>query len=214
MTNMSFIDKAKKKLEDIANAAKDAVDGDDDKTKKEEVTKTSSSTIEKVKGKQGIISKIQNFFTLGYGTKEDLRELDRKLRDDYYIDLRDMRHVWEDLYLEALDAGEIKGRNYKKVIQVLDRVTEKVRHADYGYAGLFDRKGHIREEELARVFDYDRDFGKNVEELKEAVNKTKNEIESENWETVSDEVKNVKKLLLAFEDKWDDREKQFRPLEI
>ncbi|MCZ2809688.1 MAG: hypothetical protein O2V44_10075, partial [Candidatus Bathyarchaeota archaeon] len=102
-------------------------------------------TIEKVKGKQGILSKIQNFFTLGYGTKEDLRELDRKLRDNYYVDLRDMRHVWEDLYLEAMDAGVAQSRDYKKVIQVLDRVTEKVRHADYGYAGLMDRKGHIRE---------------------------------------------------------------------
>ena len=167
-----------------------------------------------MKGKQGIISKIQNFFTMGYGTKEDLRELDRKLRDDYYVDLRDMRHDWEDIYLETLDSGEVKGRNFKKVIQVLDRVTEKVRHADYGYAGLFDRKGHIREDELARVFDYDRDFGKELDVLKEVVNKTKNKVEEENWEIVSDEVKNVKKLLLAFEDKWDDREKQFRPLEI
>ena len=69
-------------------------------------------TIEKVKGKQGILSKIQNFFTLGYGTKEDLRELDRKLRDLYYVDLRDMRHVWEDLYLEALDAGVAQSRDY------------------------------------------------------------------------------------------------------
>ena len=43
-------------------------------------------TIEKVKEKQGILSKIQNFFTLGYGTKEDLRELNRKLRDNYYAD--------------------------------------------------------------------------------------------------------------------------------
>jgi len=63
-------------------------------------------TIDQVKDKQGIFSKIQNFFTLGYGTKEDLRELDSKLRDLYYIELRDMRHVWEDLYLEAMDAGE------------------------------------------------------------------------------------------------------------
>ena len=73
----------------------------------------------------------------------------------------------------------LSGRKFKKIIQVLDRVMEKVRHADYGYAGLFDRKGHIREDELARVFDYDRDFGKNLEVLKEAVNKTKDEIESE-----------------------------------
>jgi hypothetical protein len=171
-------------------------------------------TIEKVKGKQGILSKIQNFFTLGYGTKEDLRELDRKLRDLYYVDLRDMRHVWEDLYLEALDAGAAESRDYKKVIQVLDRVTEKVRHADYGYAGLYDRKGHIRENELARVFNFDRDLEKELDGLKESVNKAKAEVEAENWTAVSGEVKNVKGLLLAFEDKWNEREKQFRPLEI
>jgi hypothetical protein len=171
-------------------------------------------TIEKVKGKQGILSKIQNFFTLGYGTKEDLRELDRKLRDLYYVDLRDMRHVWEDLYLEAMDAGAAQSRDYKKVIQVLDRVTEKVRHADYGYAGLYDRKGHIRENELARVFNFDRDLGTELDGLKAAVNKAKAEVEAENWTAVSGEVKNVKSLLLSFEDKWNEREKQFRPLEI
>jgi len=171
-------------------------------------------TIEKVKEKQGIFSKIQNFFTLGYGTKEDLRELDRKLRDLYYVDLRDMRHVWEDLYLAAMDAGVAQSRDYKKVIQVLDRVTEKVRHADYGYAGLMDRKGHIRENELARVFDFDRAVSSELDGLKEAVRKAKTGVEAENWAVVSGEVKNVKSLLLAFENNWNEREKQFRPLEI
>ena len=171
-------------------------------------------TIDKVKGKQGILSKIQNFFTLGYGTKEDLRELDRKLRDIYYVDLRDMRHVWEDLYLEALDASKAKSRDYKKVIQVLDRVMEKVRHADYGYAGLMDRKGHIREEELARIFNYDKAVDNEIDGLKEAVENLRSKTEAENWEAVPAEVKKVKSLLLAFEDKWNEREKQFRPLEI
>jgi hypothetical protein len=171
-------------------------------------------TIEKVKKKQGIFSKIQNFFTLGYGTKEDLRELDRKLRDLYYIDLRDMRHVWEDLYLAAIDAGVAKSRDYKKVIQVLDRITEKIRHADYGYAGLFDRKGHIREDELARIFNFDREFSTDLDSLNDAVEKTKNEIESENWEAVPEEVKKVRRSLLTFEDKWNEREKKFRPLDV
>ena len=172
-------------------------------------------TIEKVKDKQGALSQIQNFFTLGYGTKEDLRELDKKLRDLYYEDLRDMRHVWEDAYLAALDAGlTASNRDFKKVIQVLDRVMEKVRHADYGYAGLMDRKGHIREEELARVFNYDRALGNDVESMKEAVNKTYSEAEAENWTNIPAEVKKIKGLLLGFENKWHDREKQFRPLEI
>ena len=171
-------------------------------------------TINKVKEKQGIFSKIQNFFTLGYGTKEDLRELDRKLRDLYYIELRDMRHVWEDLYLAAMDAGAAQSRNYKQVIQVLDRVTEKVRHADYGYAGLWDRKGNIQENELARVFNFDRDLGKDLDGLMAAVSKAQSEVEAENWGNVSAEVKNVKSLLLAFEDKWTEREKQFRPINM
>jgi hypothetical protein len=172
-------------------------------------------TIDKVKDKQGILSQIQNFFTLGYGTKEDLRELNRKLRDLYYQDLRDMRHVWEDVYLASLNAGlTASSSSFKKVIQVLDRVMEKVRHADYGYAGLMDRKGHIREEELARVFNYDKALGNDVESMKEAVTKAYSETEAENWSNLPAEVKKIKGLLLAFENKWHEREKQFRPLEI
>jgi hypothetical protein len=171
-------------------------------------------TIENVKERQGIFSKIQNFFTLGYGTKEDLRELDRKLRDLYYVDLRDMRHTWEDLYLAAIDAGVVQNRDYKQIIQVLDRVIEKVRHADYGYAGLWDRKGHIKEEELARVYNFDRELATDLDDLKQSVSKTKAEVEAENWEAVSGEIKKVKSYLLAFEDKWSERDNQFRPLNL
>jgi len=172
-------------------------------------------TVEKVKEKQGVLSQIQNFFTSGYGTKEDLRELDKKLRDIYYEDLRNMRYKWADTYLAALEADRTaSGGDFKKVIQVFDRVMEEVRHADYGYAGLMDRKGHIREEELARVLNYDRGLSNDTESMKEAVNKTYSEAEAEKWGSIPAEVKKMKGLLLAFEDKWREREKQFRPLEI
>jgi hypothetical protein len=112
-------------------------------------------TIEKVKDKQGLLDKIQNVFGFGYATREDLRELDKKLRDFYYADFKGLRHRWEEIYLSALNAGTATG-DFKKVIQIIDRVAEKVNRADYGYAGLFDRKGHIRESEIARVFNYDK----------------------------------------------------------
>ena len=172
-------------------------------------------TIEKVKDKQGVLSKIQNVLTLGYGTKEDLRELDKKLRDLFYQDLRDMRHVWEDVYLASLNAGLTASNNdFKKIIQVLDRVMEKVRHADYGYAGLMDRKGHIREKELARVFNYDQTLGSGVKSMKEAISKTYNDAEAENWTNIPAEAKKIKALLLGFENEWHERERQFRPIEI
>lgn len=171
-------------------------------------------TINNIKSKQGILDRIQNFFTLGYGTKEDLRELDKKLRDFMYEDFRDLRHVWEDIYLEALNANiSVSSLKFKKIIQVLDRLMEKVRHADYGYAGLMDRKGHIREEELARVFNFDQVLSKDVEEIKQVINKISDDVEDENWVTISDDLKKIKKLLLTFEDRLQERKEKFRPLD-
>ncbi len=172
-------------------------------------------TIDKVKSKQGILDKIQNFFTLGYVTKEQLREIDKKLRDLIYEDFRDIRHKWEDIYMEALNQNvSTPGPKFKKIIQLLDRVMEKVRHADYGYAGLMDRKGHIREEELARVLNFDQTLNKNVDDLKQIVTQTYNNMEDENWTTISDEIKKVQGLLMDFEDKLQQRKQSFRPMDI
>jgi hypothetical protein len=43
-------------------------------------------TIEKAKNKQWILAKKQDVLGLGYATREDLRELDKKLRDCYNAD--------------------------------------------------------------------------------------------------------------------------------
>jgi len=173
-----------------------------------------SQTIDKVKQNQGIISKIQDIFTLGYSTKEDLRELDKKLRDYYSVDFKDLRHRWEEIYLEALNAKQPNGNDYKKVIQIIDRVAEKIKRADYGYAGLMDRKGHIRENELAKVFDYDKALGEDVKSLEQTVEELYRDIEAEKWTETSAKVRAVKLMLLDLETKWDSREQEFRPLEV
>lgn len=172
-------------------------------------------TIERVKERQGVFGKIQNIFTMGYGTKEDLRELDKKLRDYYYADFRNLRHRWEEIYLSALNAGQkSSGDHFKKVIQTLDRVAEKVNRADYGYAGLFDRKGSIRENELARIFNYDKALEEDIKGTTKAVDELYSLSEAGKWDDVEAKVKNVKSLILDFESKWNDREKEFRPLEM
>ncbi len=173
-----------------------------------------SDTIDKVKSKQGILSKIQDFLTLGYSTKEDLRELDKKLRDSYYSDFKGMRHRWEEIYLEALNAKERNKDDYKKVLQVMDRVAEKINRADYGYAGLMDRKGHMRENELAKVFDYDKALGNDIQSIDTAVEDIYRSVEMEKWDEVPAKAKNIKLLVLDVEAKWDGREKEFRPLEV
>jgi len=172
-----------------------------------------SKTIDKVKQKQGIISKIQDIFTLGYSTKEDLRELDKKLRDSYYADFKSLRHRWEEIYLEALNAKQSNGDAYKKIIQIMDRVAEKINRADYGYAGLMDRKGHIRENELATVFDYDKGLSESIQVIEQAVEGLYQDVEAEKWAEAPAKVRILKNLLLDLETKWDSREQEFRPLE-
>jgi hypothetical protein len=172
-----------------------------------------SQTIDKVKQKQGIISKIQDIFTLGYSTKEDLRELDKKLRDSYYADFKSLRHRWEEIYLEALNAKQPNGDDYKKIIQITDRVAEKINRADYGYAGLMDRKGHIRENELATVFDYDKALSESVQVIEQAVEGLYRDVEAEKWTEAPSKIRTLKNLLLDLEIKWDSREQEFRPLE-
>ena len=172
-------------------------------------------TIEKVKQRQGVLSKIENLFGFGYATKEDLRELDKKLRDSYYADFKSLRHKWEEINLTALNAGLKKaGDDFKKVIQVMDRVAEKIHRADYGYAGLMDRKGSIKETALAKVFNYDKALSNDIQGLISSVDELYSDSEAERWTDVTAKVRNVKSLILGFESKWDGREKEFRPLEI
>ena len=176
---------------------------------------STAETVERVKERQGLFGKIQDVFTFGYATKEDLRELDKKLRDNYYADFKGLRHKWEEIYLAALNAGQMAlGDDFKKVIQVMDRVAERIHRADYGYAGLFDRKGHIRETELARVFNYDKTVGDEIQGIMKAVGELYSDMEADRWTDARAKVRNVKTLILDLESKWDNREKEFRPLEV
>ncbi len=172
---------------------------------------------DKVKSAQassgGLLAKIQNFFGIGYASKENLRELDRKLRDSYYQSLKELRHRWEEIYLAALDA-EIKGNDFKKVIQVMDRLSEKINRADYGYAGLFDRKGSIREVEITNVFELDKSFSTDITMLRTSIDELYADYEAEAWNSAIPKLKKIRSLMLDLERKWDSREQQFRSVGV
>jgi len=132
----------------------------------------------------------------------------------YYEDFKGMRHRWEEIYLEALNANQRNGADYKKVIQVMDRVGEKINRADYGYAGLMDRKGDIREKELAKVFDYDKALGGQIQALEDAIEEVYGVVETENWNETPPKIRAIRTMLFEIESRWDEREEQFRPLEV
>ncbi|MBS7631562.1 hypothetical protein KEJ47_08365 [Candidatus Bathyarchaeota archaeon] len=172
-------------------------------------------TLEKVKKRQSIFGKIQNFFTFGYGTKEDLRELDKNLRDYYWDNLRELRHRWEKIYLDIVESeqGTIV-KSLKRIIKTLDRVSSEIQRSDYGYAGLFDRKGSIREARLGQVLNHDKSFGETLDKLKEAINKVQSDVKMKLWDIVQKEVEDVENILQTMETGWREREKLFRSLEV
>ena len=156
---------------------------------------------EKKSDKDGILDKIQNFVTMGYGTKEDLREFDKSLREQYYSELMALRHRWEKVYLEVLEAGQSSiGRECKKVIQMMDRLAATVNRADYGYAPLFDRVDKIQEETLSRVLEYDKTLAGNLTQIGKEVEATETSSSELNWPLLRTNINSLKKSLADFDE--------------
>lgn len=172
-------------------------------------------TIEKVKSNQGLMSKLQDILFFGKGTREDLKELDKQMREDYHEELLDLRHRWEDAYLQALEEGQAPlGRRFKTVIQTCDRVTGQIDRASYGYAPFFNRRGQIEDVELARVYNHDKAIAEQLDRLRDIVEKVSASVAAGDWRAVSEGVDGVRALLEDLERKWGEREKLFRSKEV
>ncbi len=171
-------------------------------------------TISKVKSQQSLMSKIQDILMFGKGTREDLKEFDMQLREDYHQELSGIRQRWETVYLEILDSQPSLNRRFKTIIQTLDRVKEQVNRATYGYAPLFNRTGQIESDELARVFNYDKQFGEYLSRLRESEDNVISSVESKDWVAVSVGLDNMKAVISDTERRWKEREKYFRSKEI
>jgi hypothetical protein len=148
--------------------------------------------------RDGILDKIENFISSGYGKKEDLRALDKSLRDQYYEELITLRHRWEKVYLEVLEAGEdVIGRECKKVIQTLDRITATVNRADYGYAPLLDRVDKIQEQALTRVLEYDKTLASNLIQLSKDIDAAETSVSEATWPILKSNIDTLRKNLEA-----------------
>ena len=171
-------------------------------------------TISRVKSQQSLMSKIQDILMFGKGTREDLKEFDMELREDYHKEISDIRKRWETVYLEILDSQPSLNRRFKTIIQTLDRIKEQVNRATYGYAPLFNRTGQIGSDELARVFNYDKQFGEYLNRLRESEDNVISSVDSKDWVAVSTGLDNMKAVISDTERRWKDREKYFRSKEI
>lgn len=91
----------------------------------------------------------------GYRAKEDRRETDKRLREYVGTRLDGVKAKVDDVKLEMTNQGNLAGLGpIGQFHRRLQRLTETIRFASYGYSGLFDQM-KIREAELDKIYAHD-----------------------------------------------------------
>ena len=87
----------------------------------------------------------------------------------------------------------------------MDRITEKVNHASYGYSGFYDIV-KIKEENLDRMITFDNQLLDEVNALTAAIGDLKTQLLSNNFANLKDKIQTVSDKFDLLEDTFDNRE--------
>ena len=142
----------------------------------------------------------------GYKEKELRRESDKLIRNHLYLKLsgakNDVRSISQKIadkrYMDVLT-------DIDRLTAKMDRVTEKVNHASYGYAGFYDIV-KIKEENLDRMITFDNQLLDNVNALTSDIDALKAQLLSGDYSNLKDKIQVLTDKLEAFEDAFDKRE--------
>ena len=116
-----------------------------------------TDTFERVKGERGLLEKITSYVPgyHGYKEKELRRETDKLVREFSVQKLKEAKTALNEAIREVSDSGNIGAFQYaNRTMAVLDRITNKVEHADYGYSGFFDAV-KVKEDKLDKLIEFD-----------------------------------------------------------
>ena len=163
---------------------------------------------EKAKGEmrlsERILAELPGF--RGYKEKELRRESDKLVRNNLYQRLTEARKDLKEIFQKLSDnrLQEVL-TNMDRFVMRFDRVSEKINHASYGYAGFFNVL-KIEEEKLDKMIEFDTGLMDDVEKIAEETTVFKKEVMKQNFEKVSDHIQGLSDLLEELEETFDDRE--------
>ena len=163
---------------------------------------------EKAKGEmrltERILAELPGF--RGYKEKELRRESDKLVRNNLYQRLTEARKDLKEIFQKLSDnrLQEVL-TDMDRFVMRFDRVSEKINHASYGYAGFFNVL-KIEEEKLYKMIEFDNGLMDDVDKIAEETNAFKKEVMKQNFEKVSDNIQGLSDLLEELEETFDDRE--------
>jgi len=128
---------------------------------------------------EGTLQKITRYLPgfAGYLDREERRKADQILRIHLADTLAGERERMKRMGVNLIAAGQLEMINdLDRIGKRLETVTDRLRHASYGYGGFFDAV-RINTPELDRIYDHDLKLLSGIDALKESLTTLETEIE-------------------------------------
>jgi septation ring formation regulator EzrA len=141
----------------------------------------------------------------GYHEKELRRESDRLIRNHLTLKLSNIKDNVRSIFQKITDRRYLDVlSDMDRLTAKIDRVTEKVNHASYGYSGFFDVI-KVKEENLDRMIAFDNQLVDYINALAVAVDTFKSQLTAGDYSELKDKIQTVTDKLEALENAFDNR---------
>jgi hypothetical protein len=142
----------------------------------------------------------------GYKEKELRRESDKLVRNHLVLKLSRVKNDIRSIFQKITDKRCLDIlSDMDRLTAKIERVTEKINHASYGYRGFFDVI-KIKEENLDNMITFDNELLDYVNALTVTVDDFKTQLSTGDYSNLQDKVQLVTDKLEEFENAFDKRE--------
>ncbi len=159
------------------------------------------------KSQTGLLEKIELFIPgfRGYKEKELRRESDKLVRDQIYQKLSDASQTAKDTYRALVNDGVSEAwDDTDHLMAKLDRITERINHSEYGYAGFFDI-AKVKEPDLDRMMDYDVQLLQMSDDVSQAIDALKDSVDNNRPQEARAKALDATKAVEGLEDAYNKR---------
>jgi len=140
---------------------------------------TGKNFYDRSKTQTGLLERIELIIPgfRGYKEKELRRESDKLVRNQMYVKLSEAESLVKDVYRSLVNQGVSEAwDDTDHLVARMDRITERINHSEYGYAGFFDAM-KVKEPDLDRMMAFDDQLLQQVDTVTQAVAALKDSIE-------------------------------------
>jgi len=142
----------------------------------------------------------------GYKEKELRRESDKLIRNHLYLKLTEARKDLKEIFQKLSDSRLLEVlTDMDRFIMRFDRVSEKINHASYGYAGFFNIV-KVEEEKLDKMIEFDTGLIDDVDKIVEETTVFKKEVMKQKFEKVREHIQNLSDSVEELEETFNGRE--------